>query len=175
MFGQSHKQPPSRWAIQLLTTEYLIEGFGNPDYLYFDNSALEDLDAITLDTAHVLPVNSQAMSGFSCQKWYGLYNSTLVAIIPRDDESLGALQEAMSDYEYSFRVELFVGPYILRGMFMSEEEDSPECPFKYEGDSYIYMTDVEIESLLPGSKLGKLFAPAAVINGMLLHGYYLRD
>jgi hypothetical protein len=172
MFGRSKKTPKPPNPVRLLTTEYLLDGYDDDQYSLLNYSTInEDLDNIVLDSVQVQPLGDQQIASFTCQKWFGYINETTVAIIPRDEEGFRLVREAWSENEYPFKAEIFAGPYIIRGTIMSDDEDGPIIDI----NQYLFLlvTDVEIESQVPGSKLGQLRSPVALINGMLIHGFYL--
>ncbi len=180
MFGRKSESkepqapPVSPLLVQVLTTEYLIEGHSDPkdtllDYLFV--SELHERPDVILTNAQVRPTGSLSISAFTCPVWEGVYSTPVVAIIPRDEAGIQKARKAWKDFKYPFKVEIFSGPYAIQGTIMSSEKDEP---FNF-GSNFIYslMTDAEIDNLAPGSKLGHLSAPVIALNAMPVHGFYL--
>lgn len=172
MFGRrSNKPPATPWPVQVLTSEYVIEGYCDPEDTLFQTVSMADSDEnvqIVLKSAQVRPAGSLSIASFTCREWIIDYWTGVVAVIPRDMAGQKALQEEWESAEYPLRAELFAGPYLLRGMVMSDEEERLSYP-----GAQIYITEAEIECLLPGAQLGRLNAPMLVLNGTRLDGYYL--
>jgi hypothetical protein len=171
MFGRKHsKQPDSDLAVQILTPEYLIEGYSDPKddlFEYLSTANPDDDFNFILTSVRVQPAGILCIPPFSCQEWHGSFLSSIIALMPRDDASLQAARAAFEDYEYPFRAEIFAGQYLVRGALMSDSEDSPNYL------NFVTVKDAEIESLLPEAKMGHLSFPLLFLNGMHIHGFYL--
>jgi hypothetical protein len=175
MFGfgsKKEKQPEKPWLMQILTTEYLIEGHLPPDEDFFsycqtshpaDN--LEALTHIQIQPAGILNVPAPALSN-----WNVVFGKTIVALIPRDEESLQAARKAYEDYTSSTRAQLFAGPYLIQGNLLNE--GNHEIDFE-DPSAFIPVTDAEITHLLPGASLRSHRASWMLVNGDWLHGFTL--
>jgi hypothetical protein len=178
MFGlHSKKQPkaPSNpWLVQILTPEYLIDGYCQPEedlFLSLSTSSYTDILGITLTSAYIQPTGNLSISPFSSPKWILSFSSMCLAVIPRDESSLKAAREAFNEYQYPFHVVLYAGPFIIRGTMLSNDEDDP-TPF-YENFTFFPMIEADIDCLIPGSKLSRLNAPFLALNSIYLHGLEL--
>lgn len=171
MFGRKPtKQPAPDQAIQILTPEYLIDCYSDPEdniFEYLSTADSTDDFNYTFKSARIQPTGILSISPFSCQEWRGEYLASITALMPRDDAALEAARAAFEDSEYPFRVEIFAGQYLLRGVFMSDMEDEPHFI------TFIAVKDAEIESLLPEAKMSHLSFPFLILNGTHIHGYYL--
>ena len=171
MFGRKpSKPPPPDLVVQILTPEYLIDGYSNPEDNLFEYLCTADFDDdfnYTFKSTQVQSTGTLSTPPFSCREWHGSFLSSIIALIPRDDASLEATRAAFEDYEYPFRAEIFAGPYLVRGELMSNIEDEPNYL------TFAAVKDAEIESLLPGAKMSRLNSSLLILNGMHIHGYYL--
>ena len=170
MFGRKPKLPAPDLAIQILTPEYIIDGYCDPEdnlFEYLSMAAQDDDLNYAFKSAYVQPTGVLSIPPFTCQEWHGAFLSSIIALIPRDDASLEAARSAFEDYEYPFHAEFFAGQYLVRGALMSDIEEEPNF------NLFAVVKDAEIESLLPGAKMGRLSFPLLILNGMHIHGYYL--
>ena len=171
MFGRgSRKQPLPPWAVQILTPEYLVDGYSDSEDNIFEYLSVADSDDdfdYTFTSARVQPTGLLTIPPFSCQEWTCAFLTSVVAVLPRDDASLKAVQKAWEDSEYSYRAELFAGPYLIRGAIQSDSQDHPSFA------TFMLVTGATVESLLPGAQLARLNADALALNGMHVHGFYL--
>lgn len=173
MFGfgsKKEKQPDKRWMVQVLTTEYLIEGQLPADEDFFilcqqehPAESIEALTQVRIQATGLLTVPDQALS-----TWYPAFGKTMVAFIPRDTESLELARQTYEDYTTSTRVQLFAGPYLIQGMLLNEGDHD----INFEDPSgFMPVTNAEITHLLSGASLRGHRVPWMLVNGDWVHGY----
>lgn len=171
----SDKQPPAkiRWAIQILTTEYLIDGYmdeareGLKNWDWFFSEDVFAVDPLT--SVQVQPTGHLAAPLQSFSIWHMAWRTTVVAVIPRDEAGLQVVRKASSKYTHSFPVVLYAGPYIMRGALMGESADL-ELELQ-GGAASLILTDVTVECQVPGTKLAALTAPWLFVNIRWVHGF----
>ena len=188
MFNLVPKKPGAQktlWRLQLLTSQYLIEGsFPVDEYRVgtmdifdlasdstLDEGGIEAFLHLHLTDVSVQPTGVRDISEQEYTEW-GMYGfNEVVAVIPKNESSLKAAQKAFKEYRYPIAVELYAGPYRLRGKILSDSTIPRRSPFL--NSPIVPMEEVEIESLLPGGgKMVKRKIPWLLLNGRgLLHGY----
>src|SRR5438105_15540450 len=98
MFGKSSKKAPAApWALQFLTTDYLISGLVAPDdytvggdTIFYDacqNQGAEAFQLLTLGATQLQVTGSLSSAPESLPGWNLGLCDNLVAIIPNDDPS----------------------------------------------------------------------------------------
>jgi hypothetical protein len=86
----------------------------------------------------------------------------VAAAIPRDEASLSHTKKTYRDFKYPLPGELYVGPYLVQGMFLRIDDDTdPRLSASF--DEVVVMQDAVIDCLLPGARLKRLSAPLAVV------------
>jgi hypothetical protein len=182
----SKKQPTSRmpWAIQVLTTEYLIDGTVQPgsymsgnsnvfEHLAKDDSWLQQggvsFTAMTWTGVHVQPTGNLGMPVQTYSVWQLMSYDNVVAFIPNDDASKEAFQDAFKNYKHPLSADVFSGPYRIRGAFLSQSANRLTPQLATE-NSLFPLQDARIESLLPGASLTGMQAQWLLLNAFLLHG-----
>lgn len=191
MFNLGPKKPATQktlWLLQLLTSQYLVEGsFAVDEYRVgtmdifdlasdgtLDEGGIEAFSHLRLTDVRLLPTGSRDFSEQTYDEW-GIYRfNEVVAVIPRNALSLSAAQKAFKEYRYPLDAELYAGPYMLKGKILSDSTIPRRSPFL--NSPLVPMQDVEIVSLLPGAKVASLQAAWLILNGGgLLHGYGMRQ
>ncbi len=175
MFGfgsKKEKLPEKLWTFQILTTEYLLEGQLPSDEDFFSNCQVDDpadyLEKLT--RVQIQPTGMLVPPATTLPNWYITFGKTIVALIPRDEDSLSAAREAYEEYTYSARIQMYAGPYLIEGTLLNESEGHIDFE---DTSGYIPVTDAEITHLLPGASLRSHRVPWMLVNGDLLHGYCL--
>ena len=160
MFGKKKRQP---FALQALTTEYLIEGTfeGAPplyDFSKHDQFVLFPLTSVQIQTTGPADIPTRTCTQFVIAG----YN--VVALIPQIEIT------QMDEYEMMWKLKknpllgvFYVGPYVMEGKLMLQLANLFENP--------MLIVDVHIASRVPGARWGGLHAPFALMNTCLLDGY----
>ncbi len=174
--GDAKRQPTEiPWEIQILTTDYSIEGHIQPDEDIFrwarQYGFTDAFECAPLTSVQVLPTGHLTTPPKSFATWDLAYCTTIVMIIPRDQASLKAAPKDYADYRHPFRAVIYAGPYVIRATVLSDSEDSQMLFVDHKG--FVPLRDAEIDCQMPGSPLMGLKAPWLVLNGGSLHGYSL--
>ena len=176
--------PKPLWQLQLLTGEILIEGSYNPDEFrvgsadifemscenVLDGGGIEAFHRLSLTDVSIKPTGMLDLPPQSYPEWAITVIDQVIAIIPRDEASLQAAQKAFREYRYPLPVEIFAGPYRLRGKILSDSTIPKRSPFLM--NQVVPLAEAEIENLLSGAKMKGLRADWLLLNGGgLMHGY----
>ena len=178
--------PKPLWQLQLLTGEILIEGSYNPDEFrvgsadifemscenVLDGGGIEAFHRLSLTDVSIKPTGMLDLPPQSYPEWAITVIDQVIAIIPRDKASLQAAQKAFREYRYPLPVEIFAGPYRLRGKILSDSTIPKRSPFLMS--QIAPLAEAEINNLLPGARMKGLRADWLLLNGGgLMHGYGL--
>jgi hypothetical protein len=189
MFGSDAKKQTTGkapWALQILTTEHLIEGS-----FYADKNKVDDEDIFTHSTEvyeegetisdtfvniRLLEARLQPTGNLTTpvQTFPGLELPTfdlVVAIIPADPASLQSAQKAYKGYRYPIEAVIYAGPYLMRGKVLSDYADGSRSPFT--DTQFLPLVDVEIDCQVQGARLSAFRAPWLLLNGSQVHAYWL--
>jgi hypothetical protein len=188
MFGSDAKKQTTGkapWALQILTTEHLIEGSFYADKYksggedIFAQSTTVDEDETTSDTfvnIRLLEARLQPTGNLTTpvQTFPGLELPTfdlVVAIIPADPASLQSAQKAYKGYRHPLDAVIYAGPYLMRGKVLSDYADGSRSPFT--DTQFLPLVDVEIDCQVQGARLSSFRAPWLLLNGSQVHAYWL--
>ena len=139
--------------LQVLTTEYLIEGTvdGNTK-LYFQEPGILGSVPFQLSSVQIQPTR-QANAPTQTSAQFAAWGDNTVALIPRMDVTQMAQYETWSIFKIPLRGVFYFGSYLVLGTLMRLRDDSFE--------SALPMFDVSITSQAPGPRWGELRAPFA--------------
>jgi len=160
MFKKKTPVPP--YILEVLTTEYLIDGTVDGDTrLYFPKAEMVsppiELNTVKIQTTRPVDIPAQY-----CEQFV-LVGDNLVALIPRIeiDQLKQYLDWLMSDKPLMGT--FYVAHYKISGKLM----------FLRKGffEDQMHMLDVHISSLAQGTHWGELDAPFILLNTQWLHGY----
>ena len=164
--------PPAKksWAVDILTTDYLLSGTldGDRNPLAFQPFG-GDFQSIVLTGARMTSTGTLAVPDSLTAPWVVAYSDAVVAIIPRDAGSLEYAMKRGSDSKFSQKAEIFVGPYLVRGLLCSPANDVRTLAAFSTG---FIVQQASISSLLPGARLTGLSAPYALFTGQ--HKHFVR-
>ena len=191
----SKKQPSPMmpWAIQILTTEYLIDGFVQPSEYSFSgkdeysisrkdmfvdaNKDFEDEGGTrgiryrTWTEGQIQPTGNLTSPVQHFAKLTLGACANLVAIIPHDHASRQAAQKAFQENQHPVNVMVYAGPYRIRGTALTHKTDQIRL-YGHDG-GLLPFQDAEIESQLPGARLTGLKVPWLLLNGGMIHCFVL--
>jgi hypothetical protein len=164
------------WAIQVLTQDYLINGFYDESQ---DNStapfffrAWADYDgkiansaAMHLTNIQFQPTRASAFPGGSAADWF-MYSHMVVAVMPHDEQSTLFVANNNNKNKYMIQADIFTGSYLIRGTVL--------CPDRkinrYQAYFNLPVQNAEISCLLPDARLQGLKAPFAIVRTHLIQG-----
>lgn len=162
MFGKK-KQPSPPFVLQVLTTEYLIEGTIEGDtILYFPELDILDSPPLHLTSVQIQTTRSVDIPTRTCAQFM-VMGDNAVALVPRMEFSQLAQYKAWKVANIPLLGVFYFGPYVMQGKLMLLRDGF------FEGE--MPMFDVHIASQIPGTRWGELHAPFAVVNGRWLQGY----
>ena len=175
MFGKK-QAPKAPWSVQLLTTEYLVDGHldgDDPDGPWFLHVQPKEMAmaTLTLTQASFQPTGGQNIVPTQAAKWVLPSTAQFVAVIPRDEGSRAYCNNRNSSSKHPFPAVVFVGPYAMRGTIMSPDADLDILA----GYETFAMQDVVIDNLAPGSQLKGQAAPYVIVRTLLMHGIVLNS
>jgi hypothetical protein len=153
VFGKK-KAPLPPYVLQVLTTEYLIEGtFAGDGYLSV--GTFLRLAPAQIQSTRSASVPPQVLTQFT------VAGEASVAFIPRTEITQLLQYSVWKEYKNAMPGTFYVGPYVMKGRLMGFSTGllDKEPP----------IFDVHITC--PGTGWAGLYAPLAVINIHRLHGY----
>lgn len=159
---RKNKPIPSPFVVQVLTTEYLIEGTAQGD---IDTDLFRGLDAwspLRLTSVQITPTGLAKVPAQSLPVFM-VSGDSVVALAPRMELSQMADHEMWAVHKIPCPGIFHVGPYLLRGTMMFLREDCIE--------EVMPMFGVQIRHTVPGAALGELSAPFIVVNPSWMVGY----
>jgi hypothetical protein len=157
------KSTPLPFKVQVLTTEYIIEGTVEGD------TCLEFRTDETDETIVLSSVRVQSLRPSEHPPRYAehfaLWGGSAVALIPEADVSKGIADKHWNLYDAPRRELFYMGPYLIQGrlMLLSREYVEETLP----------MFDVTITCKLHGMEWVGVNAPFALVNTHWLHGHEL--
>jgi len=184
MFGHGNKTPtppPAPWALQFVTSDYLVAGSVQPkDYAYSGTNLFAEaavtrgVDAfqyLALENVRLQPAGGLASAPETLpQLKLGLCDN-LIAIIPDDVASLATAQQAFKEYHQPQAGVFYVGPYLISGTYLGNPDALSYLFLNVK--SVRPLVDAEISCRLPGSTLQNWRVPWLLLNARQLHGYQL--
>ena len=166
MFRKKESAARPLAAVQILTPDYLVEG-----YIDVDDSGWP-FGPVKLTSVRFEPTGSLTPPATTAANWYVLGKSPVVAAIPRDESILAHTQKRYPNEKYPLAAELYVGPYLIQGIVLRSLEETDPLTLMSTLDEYVVVQDVAIDCLLPGTRLKRLSAPLALVSTEnLLHGF----
>ncbi len=162
MFGKK-KQPSPPFVLQVLTTEYLIEGtFDGDTLLYFPQPEVLGSTPIRLTTVQIQPTRLVDIPARTCTQ-FEVWGDSVVALIPQVEVTQMVDYEVWKVPKIPLQGVFYFGPYLVQGTLMRLRDDSFE--------NEVPMFDVHITSQAPGAHWGELRAQFALMHIHWLHGY----
>jgi hypothetical protein len=154
---QHQPTPAKNWAVDLLTTEYLISGTIDGDhYQGVFHLGRPDISSIPVSSARMQPTGNVGLPDALTAPWAVAYADTLVAIIPRDQASLDFALKTNADWKAQLPAEVYVSHYLIRGTLLNPS-DNPRAFVAFTAG--LAIQQAQITSLLPGARLSGLSAP----------------
>jgi len=170
MFGKK-KEPKAPWSVQLLTTDYLVDGHLDSEdsssgwFLQVQPHELA-MATLNLTDASFQPTAAQNLLPAQAAKWVLPSTALFVALIPRDEGSRAYCAQHNGSSKHPIPAVVFTSTYALRGTVL--------CPDSYLDILSVFATfamqDVTIDCLAPGARLKGLTAPYVIVRTLLVHG-----
>jgi hypothetical protein len=165
MFGRkkdTEKASQSPFQIELLTTEYFIQGTAKGDEHFFLPLGTEywypvELTNVTLTAVGWNDTPIRTMDRFQVK------GDSVVAMIPRRDPAGMRQYDTYLAFKGSQTGVFYFGPYEFEGTLMNVGNDR----FNHE----LLMLDTRIRHISPKSKFGEISAPHVLVNTSWMHGW----
>ena len=164
MFGKKKEPakaiPQTPFSLEILTTEYFIEGNAQSDQQFYLPIGVEywypvELTDVKLTTVGWDDVPVRTMDKFEVK------GDTIIAMIPRRDPAGMRQYDTYLAFKNALKGIFYFGPYLFEGTLMSVGSDR----FNAE----LLMLDVTIRHISPKSKL-EIKAPQVLVNTHWMHG-----
>ena len=157
----AEKPASSPFPMQVLTTEYLIEGTAGGDQQYYLPTGTEYWSPLVLTAAKITAVGAENIPARTADR-FEVKGDAMVAMIARRDPT-GMLQfGSFLHYKNALKGTFYVGPYLMDGTLMAPGSDRFERA--------LLILDATIRHASPKSKFGEISAPHVLVNTRWLHG-----
>jgi hypothetical protein len=179
MFGKKQQQPAgpkAQWVVQVLTRDFLIEGFMPADDDVSSSFLEVIIDAdlsgslLTLTQPNLQPAGATAVGVPANSKWVLPANTEFVAIIPGNDE---ALKYAVSHAGTSITrigAVVLAAHYVIRGTVLCPGGGGLEMLSDY---TLFAMQDCVIDYVGPGARLTNMDAPFMLVRTQQVQGMFV--
>jgi hypothetical protein len=147
--------------VQILTTEYLIEGSAPGDQQYYLPTGSEYFSPIELSGARLTAAGGEGIPARTMDR-FEVKGDAVVALIVGQDPAGMRQFESYLNFRNALKGTFFVGPYLMEGTLMAPGSD--------QFNHALLITDAVIRHSSPKSKIGELRAPYVLINTHWLHG-----
>jgi len=158
--GKSESQSP--FPLQVLTTEYLIEGTAAGDQQFFLPIGVEYWYPIELTNATLTAVGWDDVPVRTMDK-FEVKGDAVVAMIPHRDPTGMRQYESYLAFKNALKGIFYFGPYLFEGTLMNVGNDR----FNHA----LLMLDTTIRHISPKSKLTEIKAPHVLVNTHWMHGW----
>jgi hypothetical protein len=177
MFGKKPAPPPQQkpvaapasaqpahsggWAVQVLTTDYLISGYLQP----VDMPLVGSLNVPTQPTVTLTQAQLRAITGQSASEILPemtIPKTAIVALIPRDEASARSAAAQMPPN--SQRAVIYAGPYLIRAAFRLAGDMPMRILFGASSGTMVAVSEAVVLCLTPGSALPEQTAPVIILN-----------
>ena len=166
MFGRKKEtapQPP--FQVQVLTTEYLIEGTAKGNEQFYLPSSEDYWSPITLTDVRITSIHDENIPVRKADR-FDVQGGNVVAFIPLRDATTMIRFEVYEAYKKEMKGLYYVGPYLMEGTLKGFENDS--------FSSTLVMVGVNIRHSNPKSPFKEIQSPHILINTFWLHGRDVR-
>ncbi len=160
--GKSESQP---FPLQVLTTEYLIEGTAPGDQQFFLPIGTEYWSPIELTNAQVTAVNWENVPVRTMSQ-FQVKGDSVVAMIPRRDPAGMRQYDSYLAFKERQTGLFYFGPYVFEGTLMNVGND--------RFNDALLMLDTKIRHISPKSKFGEISAPHVLVNTAWMHGWEVK-
>jgi len=178
MFHTGPKKPVNKrtWAVQILTRDYLVAGQLQPRIDDADEYFTDLLRLLKQGTEHnhyplpllnaeVRPASNVAAPARTYAQWSISLGPNVIAFIPGDDDSRGALRKQFDNFKHPFPATLYAGYYQVQATLLADSILGWS-----ELQSFLPLVDAQIDCLLPGAQLTHWQVPWLLLNGQVVQG-----
>jgi len=160
---------PAGWAVQVLTTDYVISGYLQP----VDMPLVGSLNVPTQPTMTLMQAQLRAITGQSASETLPemtIPKTAIVALIPRDEAS--ARSAALQMPPNTQRAVIYAGPYLIRAAFRLAGDMHMRTLFGASSGTMVAASEAAILCLNPGSAFPELTAPVIILNKNSVQVYH---
>jgi hypothetical protein len=164
-------EAPAEWAMQVLTTKYIVEGTITPletrlvGYLNIPTQI-----TVTLHNVKLLALGAQAVTMRDTLPEVTLPKASIIGLIPRD--AAGTRSTILQVPERAERAVIHVGPYLIRGAFRMPGGMPLSNLFNAGGGDMLVLTDAEVKCQLLGARFTTIKADVMVLNKSQVYLYH---
>jgi hypothetical protein len=160
---------PAGWAVQILTTDYLISGYLQPvDMPLVGNLNVPTQPTLTLTQAQLRAVTGQSASDTLAE--ITIPKIAIIALIPRDEVSARSAAAQMPPG--SQRAVIYAGPYLIRAAFRLAGDMHMRTLFGASTGAMLAISDAIISCLKPDNSLPEQTAPVIILNKSGVQAYH---
>ena len=163
MFGRKKEEaaPQEPFQLQVLTTEYLIEGTAEGDQQFYLPNSTENWSPVVLKDVRITSVNDKEIPVRKTDT-FEIQGEAVIAFIPLKDATTMVQYDSYLEYEEEMEGVFYVGPYLIEGTLLNVGNDffAPA----------LLITDATIRHINPKSNLKAIKTPNVLINTFWLHG-----
>lgn len=160
---------PAGWAVQVLTLDYLINGYIQP----VDMPLVGSLNVVTQPTLTLIQAQLRAIDAQSASETLPeiiVPKAAIIALIPRDEASARSAAAQMPGN--SQRALIYAGPYVLRAAFRLAGDMHMRTLFSASPSAMLAVSDATIRCLKLGSTFADQTAPVLIINKNTVQAYH---
>jgi hypothetical protein len=160
---------PAGWAVQVLTTDYIISGYLQP----VDMPLVGSLNVPTQPTLTLTQAQLRAIVGQSAGETLPemtIPKTAIVALIPRDEASARSAAAQMPPG--SQRAVIYAGPYLIRAAFRLAGDMHMRTLFGASTGAMLAVSEAAILCLKSGSALPEQTAPVIILNKNIVQVYH---
>ncbi len=160
---------PTGWAIQVLTTDYLISGYLPPvDMPLVGSLNVPTQPTLTLVQAQLRALEAQAANVTLPE--ITIPKAAIIALIPRDEASTRSAAAQMPSN--SQRAVIYAGPYLLRAAFRLAGDMHMRVLFGASAGVMLAVSEATITCLKSGNAFPEQTAPVVIINKNCVQAYH---
>ncbi len=180
MFGKKKPQQQeadddSPWVVQVLTRDYLIEGFCEAEddlgSNFLEVEVGEDMNGslLTLSQPNIQPAGAAAVALPPNSKYVLPANTEFVAIIPNNNTSLAYAMKHAGSGNTPIGAVVLAAHYVIRGVVLC-----PGTGLEMLSDYALFaMQDATVDYVGPGARLTNLDAPFILVRTSQVQGFFV--
>ena len=162
---------PAGWAMQILTTEYVVTGYLMPvDMPLVGWLNVPTQVTVTLNKAQVTALNPNTPLPAEIQAEVTVPKSAIVGVIPRDEKSIRAASTQM--LPRLARAIIYAGPFVLRATFRLAGEMPLRNLFGGTPGDMLAVSDAEIHPVRAEANYQPQKTPALILSKSWVQLYY---
>ena len=170
MFARKPPAPKAPWSVWVLTPDFVIDGYLDPDAHagsgpFFSPDPAETATAtLWLDSPRFTPTGPGAGAPPVVNHWLVPFSGNYLAVAPLDEVSLALMRHNVAGYQHPFAVTLHVGPYAVYGQLLSDFDDVNDLDLLAHR-RILAVQDATIAHRLPSALFAGWQAPLVMVNG----------